>query len=298
MTRNPLSLIFKDESVFAADYLPDELPGRHGQLQELFKKFRPVMHDPRRAHQEVMLEGPIGSGKTTLLCYFLRSILQFTKKAQEVQFTAFYLNCRKMTSPSRLLAAIIQHADPSFPTQGLSLDELLQSVVASYTDHRLHLILCLDEFDALLDKHARHELLYSLVRLADDTLRFKMRLSLFLGTTDQKLPAMSDAWAVNILKCKPLFLPAYTVAQLEAILTQRASIGLIHHGVERGVLSTIARTVAQQGGGARAAIELLWHAGNTAASSGATTITLQHLVDSSVQWREADATPEDYVAFS
>ena len=95
--------VFTDETVFCADYLPDELPGRHSQLQELFGMFRSVIHFPKKAYQEVVLQGPIGSGKTTLIRYFIQSILQFTRKSNTSQFAAVHINCRKMNRPIPLL---------------------------------------------------------------------------------------------------------------------------------------------------------------------------------------------------
>lgn len=293
MTNKPSSTVFADESNFSADHLPEELPERDEQLQELFGLFRSVVRIPRKAHQQVVLLGPIRSGKATIARYFMRSLCQF----DEAHFAAVHLNCQKTSSPSRLLTSVIQKIDPHFPTRGFSPDELLLILAARYSDLGLHLILCLDDFDSLLAKQAGKELLYSLVRLSDDSVSGKMRLSLLLVTNNRELPAMVDASIWSTLKYKQLYLPAYTVAQVEAILTQRASIGLNRDGVEKGVLSTIARTVAQLGGGARDAIEFLWHAGKTADSHGASTIGPHHLAPQ-VQWREVDALPEDYLAFT
>jgi cell division control protein 6 len=271
--------LFTDETVFCTDYLPDELPGRHSQLQELYGMFRSVIHYPKKAYQEVVLQGPIGSGKTTLIRYFIQSILQFTRKSNTSQFAAVHLNCRKMNRPIPLLTAIIQATDPHFPTRGFSADELLQSLVARYADLGLHLILCLDEFEYLMADKDGRDLVYSLLRFHDDTVNKKIRLSPILVTRATSLETIVDPTMFSTLSGKMIVLKKYTVSQLESILQDRAEIGIKHGAVDPAVFTIIAQDVAQMGGDARVAIELLWRAGKRADRLGESMIKRQHLGD-------------------
>ncbi|MFW9914231.1 MAG: Cdc6/Cdc18 family protein [Candidatus Thorarchaeota archaeon] len=273
--------VFTDETVFCADYLPEELPGRHDQLQELFGMFRSVIRSPKKAHQEVVVQGPIGSGKTTLIRYFMDAILQFTKASADGQFAAVHINCRKMNRPIPLLTTIIQSTvDPYFPTRGFSPDELLQALVTRYSNLGIHLILCLDEFEYLLADKAGKDLLYSLLRFHDDNFTRKMRLSIILVTRSSSLQSILDATMFSTLSGKTLAVNGYIASQLEEILHHRAKMGIRHGVVGPEIFTTIAQRIAQQGGDARIAIELLWRAGKRADRLGDSTIKQRHLGES------------------
>ncbi len=269
--------VFLNENIFSVDYLPNELPGRQDQLQELIEMFREVILHPNKFHQEIVIQGPTGSGKTTLIRYFLRSFSHFLRKDFANRFEFVQINCRKMNRPLPIISTIIHRLDPMCSIRGFSTDELFQQLIQRYSSVKTHLLLVLDEFDFLLKENTGKKILYSLLRFYDDNSTIPMKLSLILITKQNNLKEITDNSILSTILGKIILLPAYSFLEIKKILEDRVRLGLKSNVINEDLINQLSIISAENGGDARIAIENLWRVGKKADQLKKDSITNEHL---------------------
>jgi cell division control protein 6 len=294
LTDSLQSKIFADERVFCPDYLPEILHGREPQIRDLLNHFRGVIKHPQEISQNAILQGPVASGKTVLVQFFYDLLDRFESKTNSfsktnsVAFRCVHINCRQTSQPIPLLTSIIHEADPYFPTRGFSPDELLQALVKCYAAKKTHLILCLDDFEYLLNTKDGTDLLHNFVRFHDDLSNRRMRLSLILVTRSAAFHTKGENAIFSALRGKIIQIPSYTTEELTKILHNRAQKGFRPNLIDATVVETIAGMAAPQDDDARLAIRLLWNTGQRADRLKASKIEDSH-IPRNEPWQQQDA---------
>jgi len=237
------------------DFVPDDLPHRDTQLRLLAQLFKQTL---KGVSQNAVITGPVGSGKTVMAKKLCGELTQFARK-QGTVLEYVHVNCRKRSTESMALLAVLNHFDPRFPDRGFSVQEMLEVLKRQLIRRNAHLIIVLDEADALLKKSGS-DLIYDLSRFSDESSQKKSSISVLL-ISQQNVLNLLDAAALSTFKRSNIInLDKYTRDELVDIVNQRVDIAFLPGTVQQDSVELIA-DIASEWGDARFAIELLSKAG-------------------------------------
>jgi cell division control protein 6 len=278
--------VFEDESKLDFDYVPDDLPHRQDAVRELARLFRPVLSSGSSAHG--LVKGPVGSGKTALSRRFAAD-LERSAADKGVGLTSVHVNCRRRNTSSSALLKIVQHFDESFPDRGFSDTEMLEALGKRMEREEEHLLVILDEVDALL-KRDGDELLYHLTRFNEEDHAPDRTICVLVASQEDARDHLGEATASTFQRTNLVSLASYERDALRDIVDQRIELAF-HRGAFPEEQADLVADVAGEEGDARFAIELLRTAGSAADSEAAETVTAEHV-------RAAKAQVHPYVTTS
>jgi archaeal cell division control protein 6 len=265
------STVIKNPEALDFDYIPEEIIHRDEQQKMLAQMFKPLLLN---VSQNAVIKGPVGSGKTLIAKKFCESLSTIArKKGKTIEYV--HINCRKRSTDAMVLLGVLNYFDPRFPDRGFSVQEMQQVLKKQLIKRDAHLLLVLDEADALLKK-SNSNLVYDLTRFSDESTREKTNISLLLISQKDILPLLDSAALSTFKRSNVLTLDKYTRDELYDIVNQR--IGLAFHtGVVQADSADLIADIASEWGDARFAIELLWKAGIAADHQHKELVTPEHV---------------------
>ena len=252
--------VFADRSKLDFNYVPDRLPHRDNEIKQLTSLFGPVAE--QSISQAAFVTGHVGSGKTVLTKKFCAEFQEAcAKRQQPVEYV--HINCRRNAAEGLVLHEILKKFDAKYPERGFSTHEMLRDLRKHITRRGCHLIVVLDEADALIAKEGS-DLVYAFTRFDDEKSAGKSTMSLILVSANAATPDMLDPSARSTLRRSNIIdLPRYTAEQLLDIISERAKLAF-HRGVVRDDVLELIAEIAGEEGDARYALELLDNAGRAA----------------------------------
>jgi len=268
--------LFKDESKLDINYVPPRLPHRETQLNLLNQFFRFAVETPGKMTQRILIVGKVGSGKTVLTQLFGQNI---TREAQKRGINLHYahVNCRECKgSLFMIIQRVVLKFHPTYPKRGYSAQELLQTLMQVLDEQKAHLILTLDELDALIQNEGSDSL-YTLTRVQEDRQTPTQRLSIIGIVRDTNLLSTLDASTKSTLQRNLIKLEEYSQPQLRDILNDRVTNAFRDNTVPSQSIDLIAELAVLENGDARYAIELMWRAGKYADAQTAHELLPEHI---------------------
>jgi cell division control protein 6 len=154
------------------------------------------------------------------------------------------------------------HFQHSFPQRGLSSEEALQVLLSILDERDMHLILALDETEALIRREGPNPL-YNLTRAQESRLGSPSRLSIicvFREPECEEVMKILDKSTLSSLQPNTIHLKQYTSGELSDILLQRVEEAFKPDAVEAETVELISH-ICEESGSARYAIELLHRSG-------------------------------------
>ncbi len=251
--------VFRDLSKLDFDYVPPELPGRDASIKWLTGVYRPMTMGAQREH--AFLWGPVGTGKTALakrFGYDFKAALSKQGRSLEV----VHVNCRKRKTAGLAMLGILNHFDPNYPERGFSVGEMLRDLRKHLERKQAHLLVILDEVDALLRSDGSN-LVYDLTRFNDETGPSWTGVSLILISQENVLGGLDPAALSTFKATNVHHIERYGVGELELIVQQRVQLAFQSGAVAEEVVTLVA-DIAAGDGNARLAIEMLQKAGQNA----------------------------------
>lgn len=215
--------VFKDESKLDINYVPKELPHRDKELSLLSQLFLGVVKNPNSISRKVLITGKTGIGKTVTVKLFGK-ILKKVSEERNVNIKYVHINCRKERTSYKVLIKIIQLIDKRFPKRGFSSQDLLDILIDLLHSQNLHILVVLDELSYLINKH--EDLIYSLTRINDDTLKGDQRLSIIGIVREISCLNNLDNSTLSTLQRNIIKFNKYSKDQIFDILKYRAGISL------------------------------------------------------------------------
>ncbi len=248
--------IIKDQEKLSFDYVPEELPNREDQIQNLFGLFRGIVSS--NISQNVLLYGPVGTGKTATAKRFCMDFEDWAKEKGKTIDYAF-VNCRRRKKDSSVMWKVVHHFDKGFPDRGFSTEEMMEVIKGKIEERNLHLIIVLDEVDYLIQKSGS-DLIYLLSRFDEERLTPKGNVSLLLVSQKNAFQLLEESARSSFKRSNRVKFPKYTNDELFPILQQRVDIALYSGSIDEEkirLLSDISGKGGDGGGDARFGIELL-----------------------------------------
>ena len=259
--------VFKDLSKLDFDWVPPNLPGREAEIKRLTGIYRGMAQGANREH--ALLWGPVGTGKTALAKRFAYDLAAALAK-QGKRLEMVHVNCRKLKSAGLAMLAIVNRFEPNYPERGFSVGEMLRDLRKMLATKGCHLLVILDEVDALL-KSDGSNLVYDLTRFNDDSGPDWVGVSLLMVSQENVLPLLDNAALSTFKSTNVLRIDPYAAPQLESIVGQRVDLAFYPGAVEGDTVCLVA-DIAAQDGNARLAIEVLHKAGQIADDEGKTQV--------------------------
>ncbi len=265
------SSVFKDRLKVSFDYVPEKLPHREAQLQRLFSTFRPLAEAGGTAN--AFLWGPVGTGKTHTARRFCMDLQRYAnERGRGLDFVP--VNCRQKMGDDAVLLHLLKHYDPHTPERGFSIAEKYGILRRHLEKRNLHLVLILDEVDALLKKSGS-DLVYTFTRFGEEGSKAMVSL-LLISQRKDALERLDPASLSTFRRTNAVEFPKYDKAELADILGIRADLAFFPGTVDPDIVELIS-DVATEYGDARYAIELLEKAGMLADEEAGDAVLAEHV---------------------
>jgi len=267
------SPIFKNRELLRPSYLPERLPHREKQIEELAR----ILSSPLRGEtpSNVFIYGKTGTGKTATVRYVVGELERVGRELNR-EIRGIYLNCERVNTRYRILATLTNSLSEgnSVPTTGWPLDILYEHFLKTLDSKERAVIIVMDEVDRMVMRKG-DEILYDLTRINSELERAKV--SVIGISNDARFTHYLDPRVRSSLGEEELVFPPYDALQLRDILEERASEAF-HPGVlGEGVIPLCAAHAAREHGDARRALDLLRVAGELAEREGMDSVTLDHV---------------------
>ncbi|MEM0360487.1 MAG: AAA family ATPase [Candidatus Diapherotrites archaeon] len=259
--------IFRDEKFLYPEFVPERLPYRDAQIDELVHSFQPVLKGGKP--QNVFVFGGSGTGKTVTVKFVLRELEAFSNRAK-----GLYLNCFEFNTRQAILNQICLFLGVPVPRRGIATDEVYSEMLLALKKADFVPIIVLDELDQLLSSGAASLVLYDLLRVVEFQ---KSRLGIVIISNNEMLVSKLDDRVRSSLLHNPVEFAQYTPIQLKEILKERAKYAFTENALDPEVINVAAGHAAKHQGDARLAIESLLRAGRIASREGASKVQVSHL---------------------
>ena len=247
--------IFKgDRDVLRASYIPDVLPHREDQINQLASILVTALEGQRPSN--VLLFGKTGTGKTACIKYIGKEIERANSNLNKVNF--IYMNCEVVDTQYGVLQNIgnkfIEDFEERIPFTGWSTERVYNILREKIDEEKRVIVIALDEIDRLVAKSG-DDVLYHLCRINDDLKN--ARVSVIGISNDLRFMEFLDPRVKSSLSEEKMVFPPYNAEQLKDILEQRSKIAFDLGVLEASVIPLCAALAAQEHGDARRALDLL-----------------------------------------
>lgn len=250
----PKSLFIGDKDVLRPSYIPDVLPHREEQIDQLASILVTALQGQRPSN--ILLFGKTGTGKTATIKYVGKEIERADAEMGDVYF--IYMNCEVVDTQYGVLQNIgnlfIRDFQERIPFTGWSTERVYHILREKIDESRRVIIIVLDEIDKLVSKSG-DDVLYHLCRINDDLK--SARVSVIGISNDLKFTEFLDPRVRSSLSEEKMVFPPYNAEQLRDILSQRAKLAFEEKVLEPSVIPLCAALAAQEHGDARRALDLL-----------------------------------------
>jgi cell division control protein 6 len=248
--------VFLDRNVMSPHYIPETLPHREKQIEQIMKILAPALSG--KSLNNLFLYGKTGTGKTSATKHVVEKLLQVREK-YGAAVDCIYVNCRNLNTKYQVMLKCAEYCAPGEVFIGYPFSHLFGRILKYVGEKNTTFIVVLDEIDKVKNLD---DLVYSLTRANDELEAGRIAI---LGITNnaafkQELDPRSRSTLCEV----EMVFPPYNAVQLNAILGQRAKLGFKDGVVDASAVSLASALAAQESGDARYALRLLLKAGEIA----------------------------------
>ena len=260
------SKIYKNEQALSTEFLPDFLPHRETQIQQLANNLNPAAKG--RKPQNTFIVGPPGIGKTCVTKFVFRELQKF---ADEKVRTIFINTWDYNTGPSLLTKIVVELGYP-LPRRGFSKDEIVEKLIEVLKKKNKGLIIGLDEIDQLVKKD--DSALYDLLRINQyvNTPVGLVMISNYSGIFATVEPRIKSSLDTEEIKFK-----GYSLQEMKDILNRRCKEAFRSGVVQEGVVLLCANHAVNRGGDVRVGLECLRKAAKICEEQGDDKLRVDHV---------------------
>ncbi len=250
--KSPSGRVIKNPRKLSFDYVPDKLPHRDEQQQNLFMLFRRVVENG--VSQNAFLHGNVGTGKTASAKRFCLDYKEWaSEKGKSVDH--IFVNCRRRSNKSSIMWKLVSHFDKNFPDRGFSVGEMMGIMKKHINKNSTHLFVVLDEADALIQRDGP-ELVFLLSRFDDENTIPVGSVSLILISQKNVLELLDESALSTFKRSNRILFPSYDKDEMKDILFYRSELALYPGSIEEDEIDLLSLIAAERGD-ARLGIELM-----------------------------------------
>jgi cell division control protein 6 len=277
----PESPIFKDRSRLSPRFVPEELPHRQQQVDQIVHVFSDAAGDPDRFPLTVLqVIGTAGIGKTSTVIRSTR-LLEEKFAKNRLSLKTAYINLKLQGGNKfAIYRFLLERLAPDLPSQGLSAEEMLRYLLRYLRDNRQYALVVMDEIDYLIKTSKDTSIIYDLTRLNEfePDRPCNVKGVIFIARSTDFYSRL-DAAELSTLGRVPMEFHQYTLEQVSDILLSRTGQAFNPKAIGSDVIDKVAKitTSAEVNGDVRYALDLLLYAGNLAESQGTGRVTLDQV---------------------
>ncbi|WP_226005944.1 Cdc6/Cdc18 family protein [Natrinema salinisoli] len=283
----PDNQIFKNIQALDPDRTPakEEFVERDDEMQEIISILRFI---EMGGASNFLVTGPSGVGKTMAVKIILRDLEDYL----DGNIRSVYLT--DLENELRTLRKLSTHPSINLGYRGTDLNEYYDRLAEKLIAEDLKLILVLDELEKLFlaqsGKSHGNSFLKKLLEARKQVVNADTDGTLLvIGISNNaRLGEYMNTKVTSRFGHETVHFPKYDAIELRKILESRCEKAFRPGTIDDGVISKIAAVVAQNGGDAREAIQVLRKAGELALDDGASKVTNGGHVDRARQLIEAD----------
>lgn len=273
--------IFRDRSKLSPRFVPDELPHRQAQVQQILHVFSEAAGDPDKFPLTILqVIGVAGIGKTTTV---IRSAKMLEEKfaGNRLALKTAYVNLKLQGGNKfAIYRFLLEKIAPDLPSQGLSAEEMLRYLLQYLRDNRQYALIVMDEIDYLIKTSKDSSIIYDLTRLNEFEPEKPCNVKgvVFIARSTDFYSRLDPA-ELSTLGRVPMEFSQYSLEQVSDILESRCAQAFYPKAIGSDVIDKVAKitTSAEVNGDVRYALDLLLYAGNLAESQGDGRVTLEHV---------------------
>jgi cell division control protein 6 len=275
------SSIFRDRSRLSPRFIPDELPHRQGQIQQIVHVFSGTITDPDKFPPTVLqVIGPAGIGKTSTVIISLRQIEEQFKK-NRLHLKTAYINLKLQGGNKfAIYRFLLERIAPTLPAQGLSAEEMLRYLLQYLRENKEFALIIMDEIDYLIKTSKDSSIIYDLTRLNEfePDKPCNIKGVVFIARSTEFYSRLDPAELSTLGRMSIEFKP-YSAAQVSDILESRCAQAFASKSVGSDIIDKVASitTSEEVKGDVRYALDLMLYAGNLAESEGTGRVTLDQI---------------------
>ncbi|HJS68634.1 MAG TPA: AAA family ATPase [Nitrososphaera sp.] len=275
------SAVFRDRSKLSPRYMPEELPHRQAQLEQIAHVFSDAAKDPDKFPLTILqVVGVAGIGKTSTVLRSSKMLEDQFAKSRLTLKTA-YINLKLQGGNKfAIYRLLLERMAPELPAQGLSAEEMLRYLLRYLRENKQYALIVMDEIDYLIKTSKDTGIIYDLTRLNefDPDKPCNVKGVIFIARSTEFYSRLDPA-ELSTLGRVPMEFNTYTMQQASDILESRAAQAFNPKAMGSDVIDKVASiTISPEvNGDVRYALDLLLYAGNLAESQGAGRVTLDHV---------------------
>jgi len=275
------SAIFRDRSKLSPRYVPEELPHRQAQVQQLVHVFSDAVRDPDKFPLTVLqVVGAAGIGKTSTVLRSSKTLEEQFAKSRLTLKTA-YINLKLQGGNKfAIYRFLLERIAPELPAQGLSAEEMLRYLLRYMRENKQYALIVMDEIDYLIKTSKDSGIIYDLTRLNEfePDKPCNVKGVIFIARSTEFYGKLDSA-ELSTLGRFPMEFHPYNIQQVSDILESRAGQAFSPKAIGSDVIDKVSdiTTSAEVNGDVRYALDLLLYAGNLAESQGTGRVTLDHV---------------------
>ena len=259
--------LFRDERLLYPEFVPERLPHRDKEIEELVFALKPIVSGKKPAN--VFVSGSTGTGKTVTVKYVLKELQEYTDRARGI-----FINCFEYGSRHAILSHVSNSIGAPVPRRGTGSDEVIARVASVLKNSALCPVIVLDESDQLVRRDDASRLFYDILRMAEHE---KARFGVVFISNDPAMTAgLDDRVRSSLFEHKVSF-EKYTAGQLSDILNERIPKAFMGGVIGKDVIELAVAHAAKNGGDARVAIECVLKAGRIAEKENSRIVGIEHV---------------------
>jgi len=277
--------VFENERALMEEWVPDRLPEREPELEEIAKSFRTTIRSGIEP-KNVLISGKTGQGKTVTARVVLEELHNYCQE-KEIDLRTFEVSLKDVNTAYQSVGKILTEIEPETTERpkGLSLTDLNERMFRRLDEIGGYVVFFLDEIDNL---GTDDDLLYQLPRARSNGKITDAHLSIIGISNDLQFKQDLSAKTKDSLYENEVHFDPYDANELRSILYERVETAFKSDAVDDGVVELAAAWTAKDTGSARQAIRLLHEAGDIACVEGSNIVTEAHLDDARDELEEVN----------
>src|ERR671933_204229 len=219
------SSIFRDRSKLSPRYIPEELPHRQGQSQQIVHIFSDAARDPEKIPLTILqVIGVAGIGKTS-------TVIRSTKVIEEqfarnlLTLKTAYINLKLQGGNKyAIYRFLLERIAPELPAQGLSAEEMLRYLLQYLRENKQYALIIMDEIDYMIKTSKDSGIIYGLTRLNEfePDKPCNVKGVIFIARSTEFYSRL-DAAELSTLGRVSIEFPMYSIKQISDILVSRCT---------------------------------------------------------------------------